>query len=437
MESRAKLFRTFRKVVASILPWKIQRFAYRRLAKRYIDRILIPPDPSLRTILLINHFFNQDLKAILYANQGRYRIQVVDAPALFRGAKIFFERDVIALRASYETTPKSMRQEYALECKWIMDQIEKEQSIDLLVATSDTFYWIRELIVVAQSRGIRAVVVDKEGTISPYAYDAVVKWIVDFAPFMSDHIYVWSERQKEFWEKTGVEESRITVVGQPRSDLFYIEHENTVDQYFKTSQPLVTYFIFDDKAYIPREMLDKGMNWSRLKAETMSDLTALASEFFNINFVVKSHPQQSDLEELQKTYGIDNLVVLGGSEISNELILRSEMIIGFQTTALIEAMFLNKRVIYTAWDEDYKSHLRPELLPIHEAPGIVVAETREQFRNVVRQVLAGNFSSFEFDEPTLEARRSFVNEYFYKPDGHVCERLFAEFDRLLNAAPVQ
>jgi hypothetical protein len=236
---------------------------------------------------------------------------------------------------------------------------------------------------------------------------------------------------------TGVEPEKITVVGQPRSDLFYVEKPKTVDRHFANEQPLVTYFIFDDKAYIPRERLDLGMTWKRLKTETMTDLMAMAEEFEEHNFVVKAHPQQSDLLELQSKYHLKNLVVLGGSGIANELILRSELVIGFQTTALIEAMFLNKRVIYTAWDESFQEHLKPDLLQIHKAPGIVVAETRADFNRRAREVLSGDYSAFDFDRVTLEARRKFVDDYFYKPDGHVCERFFVEIDRLLNATPVQ
>ena len=39
-------------------------------------------------------------------------------------------------------------------------------------------------------------------------------------PEIADYILVWSERQKLFWEKTGVNSDKIKVVGQPRSDFW-------------------------------------------------------------------------------------------------------------------------------------------------------------------------------------------------------------------------
>ena len=60
--------------------------------------------------------------------------------------------------------------------------------------------------------------IDKEGTISPYFFDYYANEIKSKYPLLSQKILVWSERQKLFWKKTGVEEHKIKVVGQPRSD---------------------------------------------------------------------------------------------------------------------------------------------------------------------------------------------------------------------------
>jgi hypothetical protein len=152
--------------------------------------------------------------------------------------------------------------------------------------------------------------------------------------------------------------------------------------------------------------------------------------------VVKAHPQQRDLAELQGRYQRDNLKVIGGAGVANELIQRSELIIAFQTTAVIEAMLLKRRVIYTAWDENYNRYLLDDLLPFHQARGIVVAQSREQFGEVCRRFFAGDYRDFEFSTEDDEARDRFVNEYLYRPDGHVCERFYAELDKFLSETAV-
>jgi hypothetical protein len=234
----------------------------------------------------------------------------------------------------------------------------------------------------------------------------------------------------------GVATAQITVVGQARSDLFHAEQNRNIDDLFPSVQPLIGCFTFDDKAYMPLEKLDQGMTWHRLKTETLDDLVQLAAEHPEYNFLVKAHPQQQDLHWLRQNYERDNLVVAGGSDIAGELIQRAELIIAFQTTAVIEAMFLKRRVIYTGWDENYNRFLLDDLLPFHKAPGIVAVSSRSRFGEVCRSFFKGDFREFEFSDEEVRARDRFVDEYLYQPDGHVCERFFRELDRLLSEATI-
>jgi hypothetical protein len=84
-------------------------------------------------------------------------------------------------------------------------------------------------------------------------------------------------------------------------------------------------------------------------------------------------------------------------------------------------MFLNKKVIYTYWDP-LVGRLEKDLLPFHEAAGIVVARSFEEFRDCCKRFFSGDMSLFDFDAETLKRRDDFVNEYLYRPDGQVCRR---------------
>jgi len=194
--------------------------------------------------------------------------------------------------------------------------------------------------------------------------------------------------------------------------------------------------VFDDIAYLPPELRDQGFSWRQLKQETLDDLASMAQDYPGFNFVIKAHPQQLDLAALTERFRRDNLVVIGGSQVANELILRSELVIGFQTTALIEAMFLDKRVIYTAWDKIYQEKLWDDLLPLHRAKGIVVAKTRGEFVNACRKLFQGDETSFKFSEAELAGRDRFVDDYLHQPDGKVCERILNSLDSFLSEEEV-
>ena len=414
-----------------LLPRDVTCRIYRWQAKRYVDNLVFNVDPQKQTLLALNHFYRADLQALANAN-NLYNLVVVDAPILFKGAKIHFSQPVIGIQAPYDSEPQENRMRYREECRLIFNRLQQRFHPDLIVTANDNFYWVREFILVAREYGVPTVILDKEGTSSPHAFEAEARRARELTPCTSDHVFVWSERQKTYWQKRDVEADRITVIGQPRSDLFYTEKRHDIDELFLSVKPLVTFFSYHDDAYIPEDLaLKEGLNWCGMKTETHDEVYRLAQEHKDYNFVVKTHPQQPDLADLQSRYRLDNLRVIGGSALANELIQRSELIIAFQTTAVIEAMFLNKPVIYTYWDA-LLPRLQEDLLPFHRAKGILVARSLEEFHQICTRFLDGDRNVFGFSEDELKARERFVNEYLYRPDGHVCERFYSSIEQLVK-----
>lgn len=398
---------------------------------RYIDNLEIEIDPSRKTLLIINHYYDQDIHALELANTD-YNLVVIDGPELFKGGKIYFGDDVMRLRAPYADVPTDLRARFRDDSRMIFDRLFNRFPISVTITASDNFWWVREFIAVGKERGVKTVVLDKEGTRSPYAVRGETERIRRFAPFMSDHIFVWSKRQRQFWCDAGVANEDITVIGQPRSDLFFKEHRHEIDHNFPKVQPLITLFSYEDTAYIPpAQVVAGGPSWREMKHETHEAMARMAQSHAEYNFVIKAHPQQSDLSKLQRLYRRENLAVIGGSSVANELIQRSELIIAFQTTAAMEAMMLGKPVIYTSWDDHY-TRFASDLLPFHDAPGIVVADSFDRFHDVCSHFLSGDRSDFQFSPEICSAREQFVNEYFYNPDGHVCERFFEHIGRFVS-----
>jgi len=409
--------------IRRLLPRDVTRHIYRWQAKRYVDSLNASRDSTKKTLLVLNHFWEQDIRALANANT-EYNLVAIDAPTLFKGAKIHFRNDVQTMNAPYASEDEENRRRWRNECRYIFDLLENRFGVNLIISPSDRFYWIREFINVAHEHRIRTVLLDKEGTLTPQYYKAESARARTNSPYISDHIYVWSERQRRFWNMAGVADEQITVIGQPRSDLFYTEKRFDVDNLVPSVKPLVTFFSYHDDAYIPIDIVQREhVTWCRMKTETHDEIYRLAREYKDYNFVVKAHPQQPDLAELQARYKLDNLRVVGGSSLGNELIQRSELIVAFQTTAVIEAMFLDKRVIYTYWD-DLLPRLEDDLLPFHRARGIRVARSASELRRMCAQFLDGDDSLFRFTTEELKARDDFVNTYLFKPDGHVCERFY-------------
>jgi UDP-N-acetylglucosamine 2-epimerase len=288
------------------------------------------------------------------------------------------------------------------------------------------------MIAVARDRGMATVVIDKEGTIAPHDFDAEAKRIKDFAPFMSEHIFVWSERQREFWGKAGVDNGRITVIGQPRSDLLHHERHSDLNAYFDRWQPLITFFSYMDNAYIPVELIQaERLDWGEMRQQSYDEIYRMACVHPEFNFIIKTHPQQSDLDHLRQKYEREDLRIIGGAAVAYELLQRSELIIAFQTTVLIEAMLVGRRAIYTAWDPHVRD-LQEHLLPFHSAGEIVVADSSQMLWDVADRFLSGDGRDFDCSEPEVARRKEFVSRYLYQADGHASERFLNALGRFLS-----
>jgi hypothetical protein len=92
-----------------------------------------------------------------------------------------------------------MHLRFNLFCEKLFLKLRKNYEFDCIVTPSDSFFWLREFIVVAESHGVFTIVADKEGIVSPYDYLTAPSRIKTYYHPISKHFFVWSERQKTFW----------------------------------------------------------------------------------------------------------------------------------------------------------------------------------------------------------------------------------------------
>jgi hypothetical protein len=420
-----------KRLIRPVIPLPVIQAYHRKRRLAYIAGLQCDIDPKRKTILAVNHHCDQDYAAIATAND-RFNIVEVRATKLFLGSSNYFTDEVEGIQAPYSQEPADHLRRYRRESQLIFDKLRERFPVDVILVPNDNYFFVREFIDIARHHGVPTVILDKEGIISPHSYYAESKRARDFTPFVADHIFAWSFRQKDFWMEKEVTADRITVVGQPRSDLLFQPPGRQLDEYFATWQPLVTVFTYLDTAYMPHDYVEKyGASWKAMKAETHDVVKNLAARHPDFNFIIKCHPQQRDLEAIRDEYESQNVRVIGGASLGNELILRSELIIAFQTTTLIEALLVGRNAIYTAWDP-HIAVLQDHLLPFHTAGGLIIARSPEMLRNVVDRFLSGDARDFSFSESEMVRRSAFVSEYLYEANGHASERFLVALERFLS-----
>jgi surface carbohydrate biosynthesis protein len=401
----------------------ILRWRYSRYLKKIARQSSVGSGPK---ILIINHHYDQDIEAIINGCKSFCEFFVIDAMPTYNRASLFFkttdERDGMI---PYSKIDQRNIQGYRKVSRKIYEDIYSAFAFDGVLMPSDSFWWIREFLEIAKEKGTPRIVLDKEGMISPYYYEVHSQQIRERYPFMSDHLLVWSDRQKKFWMKSGVAQRDIEVLGQPRSDFFFNEDRwlSKKDLGLEEKRKTILFFTFDIDAYIhifpAEEIQSRSLSWLPLRNDINDVLIKFAKSHDNVDVVIKVHPQQSDIGHIRKIFsetGLTNVKMMEGANLSNHLIVNSDLIIGFQTTAIVEALLTEKPVIYAAWSDTEKK-LRDDLIPLHDCKGLVKADSKEKFVKLLDLWLAGEKMGGD-----LAYRKEFT-DYYLRADGKVGERL--------------
>jgi hypothetical protein len=318
-------------------------------------------------VLAMDHYFDQDLRSL----EADPRVDVRRFPyQRLRRAALRMIGSAVAtgLQAYNRPEVADARARYA---RWLNREVRRlylERSFDVIVLPSDTFFYVRTLPQAAHALGIPVVVVQKETTIS---HDTMTQHSLEMreqARFISDFMTVCSDLQREFWMRAGADGDLISVTGQPRFDAYAEPRPRAVSQ--RKRVLFLSYFL---DAYVPGVGRGRGLRtWEPLRTATESALIDAARRG-TCDLVVKCHPQQPHRAEVARYARLAGTAWNVGVSVADvdadtrDLILASDVVVGFQTTALYEAVAARKRTIYAAWGAEYQRY-RSGLIPFHTAP---------------------------------------------------------------------
>ncbi len=406
--------------------WKFLKIAHNDRRKAALLKDMKRSRPLMRDlrILVINHFFDGEIESLTLQLAGRSDISFlsIKPEPFFSRALVWFPESVHNADIPYDAPElETVRAHYRSYCMKLCNEIVAVYPFNCVLTPSDSFYWLREFIIVCQQRGIPTIVADKEGTISPRSFEVEPLRIRRMFPPISDYFYVWSERQSAFWQKAGVDPSHIDVVGSMRSDLFVT---------LKQQEPkTLLCFDFDTDAYINNmDWHSLGWrgerNWNYLRNAIHRVLLRLAREYPGITVIIKCHPQQvvTNFVVAELTTQPNVTIVAGTPRGLPAMIAEAHAVIGFQTTALLESALAQKPTLYVAWGDLYEL-VAPKILPWSEPGyGMTWIRSEEQMEMTLRAILQDGQP-----EEFRQVDRSKLSNYFYRADGRVTERLL---DRL-------
>lgn len=379
--------------------------------------------------LIIDHYFQHDIESLRHVASG-HELRVWPASRLAQVARSYFPPSVFgSLLGEAYALPEytEARQQYLVAARRVLHDVYMTFPFDGIISPSDTIIYLRAWVEAAHELGLPFIVLQKETAISPYTMIEDARGIGQALPFIGDLMLVCSEHHKQFWLNTGADGNKIVVAGQPRFDFYshpdIWQPREKIGLTVPAGRPTILFFSYDLGAYSPAGALTPI--WTQLRTETEKILIELAQQGC-CNLIIKPHPQQQDvpvyrkhLRHLSGNQWAHTVQLIEGDSDARQLIVNAEVVVGFQTTALFEALAAGKDVVYTFWSPP-AHELVAHLLPFHEMTGALnVARSPSDLKKLLLAAMTESRLSGKQPE-----RQSEVVKHLGPLDGHSAERCF-------------
>jgi hypothetical protein len=369
-------------------------------------------------LLVLDHYFEQDIDAIRAEGGAELEIRTIPFDLLRSEAlRVFPEEVATGLEAYARPDLEPQRLEWSRRLESLLEEQFSRREFDAFVSPSDVFFYVRATPAACHRLGVPFFVAQKETTISPETMESHAERVRTYAPPIADRMTVCSERHRQFWLRAGASPEAVQVTGQPRFDYYAGLGDERVEAGYGQGDPVALFFSYQVDAYHPTEGAGTPV-WADLHRQTEEGLLSLAERGWRI--LIKPHPQQPWKEErrrIARSAGSaldDRVFLIDPGEDARRLIAGADVIVGFQSTALLEAMLAGRPVVYTGWDPE-AARLHAELIPFAEWDDAVA---------VVRSAaeLPAAIERARDDDRDAQRARQIAEEYLGPVDGGAARR---------------
>jgi hypothetical protein len=287
--------------------------------------------------------------------------------------------------------------------------------IDAVIGVNFGYYVQREFAAALQESGTPFIVLQKEN-LNGMTQRRADYWRTAYAKgrgkFTGRKILVYNDIERDLEISSGiVEPQNVAVTGMPRLDHIHRWRGDHAGQVL--ARPQVLFFGFSRKDKVPGRNIEKlkakglrttgasleqagdqwkDLSWDELVTGTCRGIVAFARSRPDVQVVVKTKGQTSQADETTELLkgGGDlpsNVTIVKGGD-PFELITQSSVVVGFNTTGLIEAVAAGKPVVVPWFGEVHNETMRDLILDLGEA--VEYARSPEELADkTAAQIAAG------------------------------------------------
>jgi hypothetical protein len=245
-------------------------------------------------------------------------------------------------------------------------------------------------------------------------------------------ILVYNEIERQLELAAGVvEPERVVTVGMPRLDRFHRWRRENAGQKSDQGKPLLLFFSFSQTDKIPSSI--NAGNWGAFCTKTHLAILNFARSNPQVEVAIKTKGTSDHDSQLMQVLNSTgsllpcNIQLVSGGD-AFDLITKSSIVVGFNTTGLIEALALGKTVIVPRFDEALDPTLRQLILDLGDA--VDYADSPRQLEEMIAKQLAKPLVTPAELPPKVE---SMLEHWVGNRDGQAGLRAYAVIRREVTA----
>lgn len=320
---------------------------------------------------------------------------------------------------------QNSRAAYLRCCKIFAKTLKRYSSSSLILLPKFNDDYTLELIQAFDEEGWEAVVYDREGTVTPERLRKIAPVVAEMAPSCNS-IITYNDTHLEFFKRVFLLAKKtppqLLTIGNPLSDAWFDFGSIAPSEIWpKIARKKILFFAFGEFSYVYD--YDYLQNKDHVWRDLLFDIHSALVNHFERNqedwLVYKRGPKgDRDYWAGSEDLLVQKNVVLADPNLnSNTLIKSADLIIAFQTTAIIDALHTDAPVIYCGWGENY-ANLRGNLINFEEMAldnAIYYADSPEKLKLFLAMPLNQIMVN-------LQARKRWREMYTSNPDGMVAAR---------------
>jgi hypothetical protein len=342
----------------------------------------------------------------------------------------------VSLQTFYHERFQAYRDAYQRYCMDVAKILGDIYKFDVILLPKLADDWIIDVIHGFRKSGYPVVVNDREHGVTskrmeiwPKHFEAVID------DLLVERLCMSNEIQMEFFKRCKFPPDRMILTGKPDSD--YWKHSGPpmqpqkIHHLLREDRTIMVFYAFGKLNYLNHYYAGEKRDWTTLGEdyhEILLELLRRHKDRLQIVYKIGGKPARDSYPlfdkfaaEARLIAGEEALVVLDGSYSTLDLLRVSNLVVGFQTFALIEAMFTKQPIFYGAWGGLF-SDIKETLLPLHRSQGLTFLDSKDALLTACDQFIQAP-SQWILGRDAENARKETTQKWLYKPDGRSSERL--------------